>query len=80
MSREEYCTRKWTSDAGASWWCPPKACMFCDHCTDIFWDYTNGPYMIICDIDIDPTDGGYDGTCRSFVEDGDGNDIQTAAD
>ena len=54
--------------------------MFCDHCTDIFWDYTNGPYMIICDIDIDPTDGGYDGTCRSFVEDGDGNDIQTAAD
>lgn len=22
-------------------------CIFCKHC-DVFWDYTNGPYMLIC--------------------------------
>lgn len=70
MTREE-CTRKWTSDAGASWWCPPKACMFCDHCTDIWWDYTNGPYMVGCDLDLDPNEsGGYEGNCDSFKEEG----------
>lgn len=67
------CTRLWTSDAGPSWWCPPKACVFCDHCKDIFWDYTNGPYMIFCDIDLDPNEGGYEGKCGSFVEEGDGD-------
>lgn len=28
-------------------------CLFCDHCTNFFWDYTNGPYMIFCDEDHD---------------------------
>lgn len=27
-----------------------KDCLFCTHCTDVFWDYSNGPYMIICDL------------------------------
>ena len=62
------CTRKWTAYAGPSWWCPPKCCMFCGHCTDIFWDYANGPYLISCDIEKDPGDGGYEGTCDSFIE------------
>lgn len=22
-----------------------NSCLFCKHCTDIFYDYTNGPYM-----------------------------------
>lgn len=28
-----------------------KLCVFCEHCTDVFWDYTNGPYMLFCDLD-----------------------------
>ena len=24
------------------------SCFFCDHCTDIWWDFSNGPYMILC--------------------------------
>ena len=26
-----------------------KNCLICKHCTDIFWDYTHGPYMAICE-------------------------------
>lgn len=26
-------------------------CVFCKHCTDMFWDYTHGPYMIFCEKD-----------------------------
>jgi hypothetical protein len=25
-------------------------CVFCQHCTDVLWDYTNGPYMVFCDL------------------------------
>lgn len=27
----------------------PKACFFCDHCTDIYWDYSHGPYAFVCE-------------------------------
>lgn len=27
---------------------PDSCCVFCRH-ADIFWDYTNGIYMVICD-------------------------------
>ena len=26
-----------------------KSCLICKHCTDIFWDYTHGPYMLFCE-------------------------------
>ena len=42
-----------------------NSCFFCQHCTDIFFDYTNGPYMFICDKDAD-TMKGYDGQCKLF--------------
>ena len=41
-------------------------CVFCEHCTDVFWDYTNCIYMLMCDLGIerpfnmDP--------CKSFKE------------
>lgn len=43
-----------------------KDCVFCDHCTDIFWDYTNLIYGIVCseDHDINAED------CQYFREDG----------
>lgn len=25
-----------------------KCCLICKHCTDLFYDYTNGPYMCFC--------------------------------
>ena len=47
----------------------PKACFFCDHCTDIFYDYTNGPYMFICDKDHnDEIQRGLAGKCPDFYE------------
>ena len=39
-------------------------CVFCDHCTDVFWDYSNLIYMIICDEDHDP----WDRPCKYFAE------------
>lgn len=29
---------------------PDNCCLFCKHCTDVFWDYTNGPYMFFCEL------------------------------
>jgi hypothetical protein len=48
-----------------------KSCFFCQHLTDIFFDYTNGPYMFICEkgsADHDPTDEGLKGKCNMFME------------
>lgn len=44
--------------------CPDKCCLTCAHCTDVFWDYTNGPYMVICELTDEPkfTD------CEDFEE------------
>lgn len=28
-----------------------KCCLICKHCTDIWYDYTNGPYMFFCGLD-----------------------------
>ena len=44
-----------------------NSCFFCQHCTDIFFDYTNGPYMFLCDEDAD-TRKGCDGQCKLFKE------------
>lgn len=27
---------------------PPNACVFCDHCTDVFYDF-GGIYLLICE-------------------------------
>ena len=46
----------------------PKACFFCDHCTDIFYDW-NGPYMFICQKDHnDEIERGLEGKCPDFYE------------
>ncbi len=46
---------------------PPTACVFCDHCTDVFWDYDHGPYASFCDLDAD-VDKGVRGECDRFEE------------
>lgn len=39
---------------------PDKHCLFCEHCTDYFYDYTNGPYLFLCD---KHNDGDYKNCC-----------------
>ena len=43
----------WSPEGHSSigWKIPKKCCLTCEHCSDIWWDYTNGPYMIICTIE-----------------------------
>lgn len=53
-------------------WCPEKSCVFCKNCTDVFWDYTNGPYAFICEKDKkyekELIEKGYIGECEEFEE------------
>ena len=46
--------------------CDEKCCLFCDHCTDVFYD-SDGPYLLICDIAKD-TEIGMQGICEHFKE------------
>ena len=46
---------------------PDASCLFCDHCTDVFWDFTHGPYMFFCEADRD-TERGATGSCDGFEE------------
>ena len=41
-----------------------RDCVFCDHCTDVWWDYTHLIYMIACAEDHDPLDR----PCKYFTE------------
>jgi len=46
---------------------PARSCLFCGHCTDVLWDFANGPYMFMCDADAD-TGSGVRGECAAFSE------------
>ena len=48
---------------------PSTSCLFCKSCTDVFWDFTNGPYMFLCDAEGD-TNKGAVGECELFSEEG----------
>lgn len=45
---------------------PDKHCLVCKHCTDVFFDYTHGPYLFICEL---YHDGRWEG-CPDFEYDG----------
>lgn len=50
---------------------PDKACVFCERCTDIFWDYSHGVYCIFCDKHEDDNyvkHGNSDSSCPDFIE------------
>ena len=46
------------------------SCCECKHCTDIFWDYSNGIYGICCSCKADPKIGFW-GECNKFEKEGD---------
>lgn len=45
---------------------PDKHCLVCKHCTDVFYDLANGPYMFICNKGL----GGEWQKCEGFEYDG----------
>jgi hypothetical protein len=60
--------------SGKDYELPEKCCAFCKHCTDIFWDYTNGPYMFLCELTPPAgtaTFGDIRVDCKDFIEEGD---------
>lgn len=63
------CTREFKCADGNTYMCRPKSCFFCKHCTDIFYDWTHGPYKFICDIKEDIDNKGLAGECNEFIED-----------
>lgn len=48
---------------------PYRSCFFCKKCTDIWWDYSNGPYMTYCE-EVEDTDYGAVGQCEYYEDDG----------
>lgn len=63
--------RIYTFKNGTEVWCPEKACIFCKHCTDIYYD-SRGPYGFACELDPKLenglTDKGIIGVCELFEE------------
>ena len=47
-----------------------RSCFFCKCCMDIFFDYTNGPYMFFCNKEIDQTQDTFINGCTEFESDG----------
>ena len=48
-----------------------KDCVFCKHCIDVIWDYTNLIYLMTCDLERIEIDEGNDQgehTCEMFEE------------
>ena len=51
---------------GNVYMCSDRACVFCDHCIDIIYDYTNGPYLLLCELPEHDTHNG--AGCEHFIE------------
>lgn len=58
---------KFNCITGKTYEVPEKSCLLCNHCTDIFVDYTHGPYLVICEIHTD-TNYGIIGNCEDFIK------------
>ena len=48
-------------DNGRTYIFPDKHCSSCKHCTDVYYDYINGPYLWICLVGSD-----YDNGCDKY--------------
>lgn len=59
--------REFVCENGIVYKCHPKCCLFCQHCADVFYDYTNGPYMTLCELNLDE-DTGREGNCARFLD------------
>lgn len=69
MTKEEYEKNKenmapWKCVNGHAYMVFKNSCVFCEHC-DIVWDYTNGPYLFLCD-EYCNIEYGLMGQCEAF--------------
>jgi hypothetical protein len=64
--------RVFTLEDGRKFGAHKNSCLFCKHNTDIFYDYTNGIYMIICGLGLDDDCivKAFDGKCNKWESDG----------
>lgn len=69
----DYCNEKnrenmksYGCDNGRVYLAFKNSCVFCEH-HNLFWDYTNDPYLILCDADKN-TKTGMSGKCDFFEE------------
>lgn len=53
----------WHCKNGKDYVAPDTACMFCKHCDEIIYDFTNGPYLFCCVVGGD-TDKAFDKDVR----------------
>ena len=57
---------KFHCDNGHTYLVPDNSCPLCDKC-ELLWDYTNGPYAILC-TEGKETEDGLEGRCKYFSE------------
>lgn len=68
--------KRFLCDSGRQYNLPDEACVFCIHCTDIFWDYTHGIYMLACSENSPAKDfGNVPCICKDFKADLESEDI-----
>lgn len=58
--------REFKCENGKTYEVPDKCCLTCKHCTDIWYDYTNGPYATFCSKGWLPAS---DGQCTKWEDD-----------
>lgn len=51
MTEKDNDRRLYECENGHVYSVPSNHCVFCKHCTDLFYDYTNGPYMFFCELE-----------------------------
>lgn len=61
-------TKNFHCENGAIYSAPEKCGLFCKHCTDIVYDYTHGPYMLMCE-SHDTDEACWEGECDLFEPD-----------
>lgn len=63
-------TKLYECESGKVYRFPIAHCVFCKHCTDLFYDYTNGPYMFMCEFNLEPNITETSCECKHFEDDG----------
>lgn len=62
--------KEFRCDSGKIYNLPDEACVFCQYCTDIFWDYSHGIYMLLCEKSNHAVDfGNVPCICKDFMTD-----------
>lgn len=75
MEKSE-CLKDYVFKNGLHIMCRQNSCMFCENCTDIYFD-SCGPYAVACiNKDFDAFKNGMLGNCKFFCKRSDKNGIQ----